>query len=47
VPGVGKTVSAMEVVAKIKKTVSHKKAVFKYLNVMSLTAPSKIYKLIN
>ena len=47
VPGVGKTVSVMEVVNKIKKTIYHKKAVFKYINALSLTTPCNIYSAIN
>lgn len=47
VPGVGKTISTMEVIAKIKKTVNAKKVVFKYINAMSLLTPGNIYTSMN
>ena len=47
VPGVGKTISVMEIINKIKKTINHRKAIFKYINAMALTTPSKIYTMLN
>ena len=37
----------MEIINKIRKTISYRKATFKYINAMSLMTPSHIYKVIN
>lgn len=47
VPGVGKTLSTMRTISKIKKHTHHSKATFKYINAFKLRTPKGIYKALN
>lgn len=47
VPGVGKTISILEITKKLKKHISPKKATFIYVNAMKFSQPNQIYPAIN